>query len=419
MKRKLAFWSLFFAMIFCLTNAPSAEEQGDITINSRSEKRQAIEPMGTEAHYNTFYGTGAGHKILSDPSSTGESNTFIGSQAGYGNADGWANTFVGRNAGYSDKATGNTFIGYYSGFQNTTGEYNTFIGHKAGQNNKVGSNSTFIGNNAGIENTAKENTFIGAFAGSSNTTGEYNTFIGRSAGQSNKTGSNNLFIGETAGFDSNHSSYNLYIGTSAGCKDGGENTIIGHYAGALNGFGEGNVFLGYSAGRKSSGSSKLYIDNSDTETPLIWGDFEANNVVIYGGFRAIASYSSSDRRWKKNIESLESSLDKVSNLQGVSYEWKTDEYPDFGLMEGKQIGLVAQDVEQVLPELVSEGKDGYKAVSYTKLTAVLVEAVKELKSENQSQKKLIEEQRNQFTKQLGKQQAEIEELRSMIKELKS
>jgi hypothetical protein len=66
-----------------------------------------------------------------------------------------------------------------------------------------------------------------------------------------------------------------------------------------------------------------------------------------------------------------------------------------------------------------EDKDGYKAVSYTKLTAVLVEAVKELKAENQSQKELIEEQRNQFDKKFEKQQAEIEKLRSMIKELKS
>jgi trimeric autotransporter adhesin len=98
----------------------------------------------------------------------------------------------------------------------------------------------------------------------------------------------------------------------------------------------------------------------------------------------------------------------VSNLQGVTYEWKMDEYPGFGLTEGKQIGLIAQDVEKVLPELVSEDKDGYKAVSYTKLTAVLVEAVKELKAENE-----------QHLTRLKKQQAEIEELRSMIKELKS
>ena len=62
---------------------------------------------------------------------------------------------------------------------------------------------------------------------------------------------------------------------------------------------------------------------------------------------------------------------------------------------------LAQDVEKELPELVSEDKDGYKAVSYTKLTAVLVEAVKELKAQSE------------------KQQAEIERLRDLIKDSKS
>ena len=59
---------------------------------------------------------------------------------------------------------------------------------------------------------------------------------------------------------------------------------------------------------------------------------------------------------------MESSLDKISKLQGVSYEWKMDEYPDFGLTEGKQIGLIAQDVEKELPELVSENKDGHNSL---------------------------------------------------------
>ncbi len=263
---------------------------------------------------------------------------------------------------------------------------------------------------------------MGSHAGEKNTTGFSNSFFGHFAGHYNETGDGNSFFGQRAGFKSTGNE-NSFYGHSAGHNNIlSENTFIGFAAGYSNIYGIGNVFLGYKAGSKETGSYKLYIDREDTEHPLIWGDFAENNIIIYGGFRPIASYSSSDQRWKKNIQPLESSLDKVSNLQGVSYEWKIDEYPDVGMMEGKQIGLVAQDVEQVLPELVSEDKDGYKAVSYTKLTAVLVEAVKELKTENQSQKKLIEEQCNQFTKQQAifeKQQTEIEELRSMIKELKS
>ena len=191
---------------------------------------------------------------------------------------------------------------------------------------------------------------------------------GIAPGDENTVGSNNVFIGDSAGF---------------------HNT------------GSGNVFIGNEAGKMMNTFYTLVIDNSDTNYPLIFGDFSTNKIIIFGGFTSIASHSSSDGRWKKNIEPLESSLGKISNLQGVSFEWKTDEYPDMGMTEGKQIGLVAQDVEKELPELVSEDKDGYKAVSYAKLTAVLVEAVKELKAQNE------------------KQQTEIERLRSMIKELKS
>jgi len=293
------------------------------------------------------------------------------------------NTWYGEGAGSSSTGSNNSFFGFYAGSANTTGHDNSFFGLLAGYNNTTGHGNSFFGQSAGNKNTAgKWNSFLGQFAGLKNTAGSSNSFFGQSAGNYN-TGSNNSFFGR--------------------------------YAGRLNQTGFGNVFLGYAAGYNELGSHKLYIDNCSTGTPLIWGDFNTNEVRIHGSFKATASYMSSDQRWKRNIKPLESSLDKISNLQGVTYEWKTDEYPDFGLMEEKQIGLVAQDVEKELPELVSEDKDGYKAVSYTKLTAVLVEAVKELKAENQSQRKLIEAQRDQFMIQ----QAEIEELRSMIKELKS
>jgi len=181
--------------------------------------------------------------------------------------------------------------------------------------------------------------------------------------------------------------------------EGTENTYYGHLAGS-GGTGNYATFIGAEAGYNETGSDKLYIDNNFTPTPLIWGDFNNNNVVVYGGFRAIASYVVSDRRWKKDIRPLESSLDKISGLQGVSYEWNLEAYPDVKMTEERQIGLIAQDVEKEMPELVSEDKGGYKAVSYAKLTAVLVEAVKELKAQNE------------------KQQAEIEQLRALIKELK-
>jgi trimeric autotransporter adhesin len=414
------------------------------------DRNEVIEPTGTEGTNSTFYGALAGTGNTADyvtfigaeagaSGNSGASNTFVGQRTGWKNTSGASNTFVGRNAGaLNTEGNYNTFIGRAAGYSNTTQRFNTFVGYYAGYSTEStgfasGEQNTFIGYSAGRNTTTGAwNTFIGANAAYENTEGDFNVFVGHRAGGDNTRGDNNIFIGSSAGRKNIYGDHNIFIGVSAGAntttsegETGGNNVFVGYAAGSQNITGSGNVFVGYRAGRNEMSSDKLYINNSDSDNPLIWGDFNTKNVVIHGGFRSIASYSSSDKRLKKNIRPLESSLDKISFLQGVTYEWKVEKYPDFGLTEGKQIGLVAQDVEKELPELVSEDKDGYKAVSYTKLTAVLVEAVKELKTENQRQKKLIVEQRSQFEKQLEKQrnqfrkqQTEIEELRSMIRALK-
>lgn len=82
--------------------------------------------------------------------------------------------------------------------------------------------------------------------------------------------------------------------------------------------------------------------------------------------------SPSDQRHKQNIHSLKNALTKLQGLRGVSFKWK-----DNTQNADPQIGLIAQEVEKVLPELVSTDSDGYKSIAYGKLTAVLVEAIKE------------------------------------------
>ncbi len=100
----------------------------------------------------------------------------------------------------------------------------------------------------------------------------------------------------------------------------------------------------------------------------------------------------SDVRFKTNIRQLTSVLEKVEMIRGVSFEWNNvAESIGIGARAGeKQIGVIAQEVETVFPELISMYKDGYRRVDYAKLTAVLIEAVKELKSENESLKQRIE-----------------------------
>ena len=95
----------------------------------------------------------------------------------------------------------------------------------------------------------------------------------------------------------------------------------------------------------------------------------------------------SDERWKKNIEPLTASLDKVMLLEGVSYDWKADEYPEMGFTKDRQIGFIAQDVEEVFPELVTTDSNGNKAVYYSQMVAVLLEAMKEQQEEISKLKK--------------------------------
>lgn len=85
----------------------------------------------------------------------------------------------------------------------------------------------------------------------------------------------------------------------------------------------------------------------------------------------------SDKRWKTNITDLDHSLEKVTQLHGVHYEWRTDTHPEMNFSSGPQIGLIAQEVETVLPEVVSTSDAGYKSVDYARIVPLLIESIKE------------------------------------------
>jgi len=95
---------------------------------------------------------------------------------------------------------------------------------------------------------------------------------------------------------------------------------------------------------------------------------------------------SSDRRLKKNITAFAPALDKLTALQPVHYYWRAEDFPNRHFGNSQTYGLVAQDVEQVLPELVATDSDGYKAVDYSKLPLLTIQAMKELKAENDARK---------------------------------
>lgn len=100
----------------------------------------------------------------------------------------------------------------------------------------------------------------------------------------------------------------------------------------------------------------------------------------------------SDRRFKQNVKPITSALDKITALQGMTFTWNQKEYPQRFFTEAPQVGLIAQDVETVIPEVVLTDEEGFKSITYDKLTAVLVEAVKELKQRIATQDSLIQAQ---------------------------
>jgi hypothetical protein len=315
---------------------------------------------------------------------------MIGHLAGYANTTGVNNTFVGDRAGFSNTiGLDNTFIGRYAGNANSSGLVNTFVGTQAGYSNTTGSYNVFLGFDAGHSNTAGfSNTFMGTGAGYSNTTGDDNTFLGDGAGYSNTTGVDNLFIGRSTGRSN---------------TTGFENTFIGFAAGYSNSTGSNNVFIGHEAGLYETESNKLYIANGrDSTDVLIYGDFSTPRigigtvspgytVDIAGECHATNFPTSSDARLKENVSQLTDVLDKLERIRGVSFDWNAL-YESFGRSSGhKEIGVIAQEVEAVFPELVTSwGKEEYRAVDYGRLTGVLIEAIKELRAENQALKKRVE-----------------------------
>jgi hypothetical protein len=101
----------------------------------------------------------------------------------------------------------------------------------------------------------------------------------------------------------------------------------------------------------------------------------------------IVAFASSDIRLKNNIKPIESPLEKISKINGCEFEWN-DELQS--IYSGKDYGVIAQEIEEVFPELVQTRENGYKAVKYDKLVSVLIEGIKELTKQVEYLKTKIE-----------------------------
>jgi hypothetical protein len=354
------------------------------------------------------------------------------------------------SGGHHNVATGLGYATVGGGFENTaSGVAATVAG---GSTNTAIGNSSTVGGGLGNEAAASKSTIGGGgrtddgnAATGNRVTDDYGTVGG---GGNNQAGDNAGSISDrpfatvgggqentasgshsTVGGGINNDASAIYA-TVAGGKD---NTASGSSAtvpGGANNTAQGEY--SFAAGRRAKVNhpgSFVWGDSTDADfastannqfliranggvgigtnqpfnTLQVFGDIRVgtsgtNGCLVHFGGGAIAGSCASDARLKKNIRPFGSSLEKVRRLQPVTFQWRAEEYPERGFNNETDFGLIAQEVEKVLPELVTEDEQGYKAVKYNLLPLLNTQAIGELK---------------------GEKDAEIEQLRGEVEELRA
>jgi len=215
--------------------------------------------------------------------------------------------------------------------------------------------------------TSVENTAVGRRAGKSITTGANNTAVGVSSLPLVTTGCFNTAIGQLSGGVTTTGICNLAVGRDT--EHSANNTTR-------------EIVIGI--GEVGKGSNTAFLDGSS-------GVFNKANTTAWD--------QTSDRRIKKNIVDNTTGLDKINQIKVRNFEYRTiDEITDFEnaktvvvKKEGIQVGAIAQELEEILPELVTTQTTGVKTVSPDKLTWYMVNAVQELTEQNKEMKAEIEE----------------------------
>ena len=178
----------------------------------------------------------------------------------------------------------------------------------------------------------------------------------------------------------------VYIGSNSNHSV----TIGSNGAGAM-------VFTNAAADMLVPFQSAVSITNSTASTSKTTGALKVTGGVgVSGDLNVggdVVAYASSDRRLKDNIQNIKNPIEKVQKLNGVTWDWNSN--ADELQQSLPNVGVIAQEVEEVLPQLVHDKENGFKAVDYARLTGLLIEAVKEQQTQIQELKELL----NQFIKQ--------------------
>jgi hypothetical protein len=406
----------------------------------------SVSGVGSFANSNTFAGVGAGTASTPDSSGFGSSNSFYGKDAGLSNTTGFVNSFFGVSAGRNNTtAAENSFFGGGAGRSNTTGGENSFFGEFAGLSNTTGGNNAFFGYQVATNSNGDSNSFFGSQAAAFNFGGSRNAFFGSLAGALNSGGSNNTIVG----FSANVGSGNLTNASALGSQaqvDASNSLVLGSINSINGATADTNVGIGTTAptarlsvvatgpgarvlhlgierawvfrqfGSGAGTALELTGDNPNnpkdfvitgnnvgigTQGPLdrlhVFGDIRVGVTGTNGCLKnnnggTIVGTCSSDVRFKRDLITFGPTLHKLTRLQPKYFFWRAAEFPDKNFGSAREAGLIGQEVEQVMPELVSEDEHGYKLVDYSKLPLMLLQAVKEQQAQIEQQQKLIERQ---------------------------
>ena len=313
-----------------LVNQPSSAAYGNVGVGFQV---MASGAMTTNAVSNTGVGYGALNTLTS-----GSRNSIFGYGSAPGLTSGNSNSALGAQALYNLTSGGsNVAVGDSALASITTSNSNVAIGQNAMRVGVGGNDNLAIGLSSLFNVTGDGNVGLGSNAGVSITGGFNNVAIGRGAASNTlTTGSNNILFGQNVDTPAAGTSYFLNIG----------NLIFATGMTGSLGAPAGNVGIG-------------------TTTP-------SEALEVAGNVKAGSFISTSDRRLKTNVETIRG-LEGILKLRGVRFTWIKDGQPE--------IGLIAQEIERVYPELVvTDPVTGLKAVKYQNLVSPLIQATKELES---------------------------------------
>ena len=365
----------------------------------------------TTGSFNTAVGAGT---LLAN---TGDENTATGTAGLLSNTTGVQNTANGAFALFSNtEGSFNTATGDQALLHNITGSVNTAIGAGALANNTTGDHNTAIGGDFVLfsNTTGSLNTATGVSALAANTTGNGNTAIGADALPHNIIGAGNTAVGAFA-LSNSTGSENTAIGDEALVDNttGGGNTAIGAFALADNTTGGGNIVLGAFAGSGITTANNVICigaDGNDVDNSCyigqIFGSTSVNGVGVLVNSNGRLGTMTSSLRFKEDIKPMDKASEALFALRPVTFRYKKEIDP----VGTSQLGLVAEDVEKVNPDLIVRDKEGkpytvrYEAVNAMLLNEFLKEHQKVQERKKQCPSKI----------QCSKQEATIAEQKATI-----